>query len=602
MPTNNTGMSFGVRNSLAALVTVLLLSQVAFIYLTWSFWRETKTELRKQLRAKEVIQKVDSIRMLERELMLAAAESVSNSKNGIAPALKILPNDFAHESSTFSVSAPLLISLDRSLLESAKRLDQAFAKLSSPQNLQQRRESIAQCRIAIDEMDLLLVEMKTRFKDYHSKHAEEQMYSSTANFVYMALFLIGLAISIIVVTAGLTRLIQSKINTLVVNAERLAAGQPLSEPLSGSDEFAAVDAAFRRMNDALTVQTEILRLSEAKIRTIIESLPPGLMTTTPDGRVESANHSAAELLLLDAAEQATGRDISEFFEGYDKSRLNATGSSVLQAVRSDKSIFPCDCVTKSYSSPEGQRLLVIFSDISEREKLRTMREEFVAVVSHEIRTPLTSVRAFLTLLEDGMLGELNPQGVVSLKQMDSLTLRLISLVNELVDAGKLELGDMVLQPERVYFQELLETTVASIAPLAKEHKVELELTEDDTLLQADKDKSVQVLLNLLANAIKYSPSGGVIQVSFTRAAALVRIAVRDQGPGIPSSETGNIFGRFAQVDQASHKRKNSSGLGLYIAKEIVQRQGGTIGVDSKEGEGSTFWFTVPCAPADTQNC
>lgn len=597
MANNSNAISLGVRKTLATLVTVLLLSQIAFIFATWTFWRGTKTELRKQLRAKEVIQKVDSIRMLERELLLAAAESISGS-NVVAPPLKIVANDFEHEAATFSESAPLLLSLNQELLKTAKALDQASWKLSKEQTREERKRSIAQCKSAMEEMDALLIEMKARFKEYHSKHAEEQMYSSTANFVYMALFLIGLAITIMVLTAAFARLIQRRINTLVLNTELVAAGQPMSDPLTGTDEFATVDAAFRKMNEALSAQTEILRLSEAKTRTIIESLPPGLMITSPDGKVESANTSVMQMLLLDTPEQVIGRPLSEFLVGYDTSQAIGKGACTVKAVRSDKTVFPCDCLTKSYSSPDGQRLLVIFSDISEREKLRTLREEFVAVVSHEIRTPLTSVRAFLTLLESGMLGELNEQGTASLKQMDSLTLRLMSLVNELVDAGKLELGDLSLQLEEFYLQDVLETAVASVAHLAKEHKVKLELTEDDTMLLGDKEKYAQVLINLMGNAVKYSPTGGAVKVRFSRQGELVRVTIQDDGPGIPASEVANIFGRFAQVNQASHKRQNSSGLGLYIAKEIVERQGGTIGVDSTEGAGSTFWFTLYSASAD----
>ncbi|MBY0550033.1 MAG: PAS domain-containing protein [Candidatus Obscuribacterales bacterium] len=598
MAINSSAISIGVRKTLATLVTVLLLSQIAFIFVMWTFWRGTKTELRKQLRAKEVIQRVDSIRMLERELLLTAAESIPEGK-GSAPPLKIVPHDFENEAATFSQSAPLLISLNQGLLASAKALDQAFLRLSKEESKEERKRSIAQCKSAMEKMDLLLVEMKSRFKDYHLKHAEEQMYSSTANFVNLALFLIGLAITIMVLTAAFARLIQRRINTLVLNTERIAAGEPMSEPLAGTDEFATVDAAFRRMNEALNAQSEILRLSEAKTRTIIEALPPGLMITSPEGKVESANTSAMQMLLLDTPEQVIDRSLSEFLVGYDTAQANGNGARTVQAVRSDKSVFPCDCLTKSFSSPDGQRLLVIFSDISEREKLRTLREEFVAVVSHEIRTPLTSVRAFLALLDSGMFGELNEQGSVSLKQMDSLTLRLMSLVNELVDAGRLELGDLSLQREQFYFQEVLESAVASTATLAKEHKVNFELTEDDTLLLGDKEKCVQVFINLLGNAVKYSPSGGAVRVRFSRESGdLIRVTVSDNGPGIPASEIANIFGRFAQVNQSGHRRQNSSGLGLYIAKEIIERQGGTIGVDSTEGAGSTFWFTVPVAPGD----
>lgn len=566
------------------------------MYMMWTFWRATREELRKQLRAKEVVQQVERVKIKQRELILFASENSAQPRAKV-PVEQYKPGYFRAEMALFEKLAPNLSELNKNLLKAAEDLDRSVILFeSSTRSTKEKKAALQEIKDRSTELDMLLSRMESSFQTFQSDHAEQLMLSNTVDFVYLILLAIPLVSAVIFITLVFIKLIQQRITVLVKNAELIAEGKPLLAPLKGNDEFAAVDEAFRHMNKALTLQSEELRLSEAKVRTVIESMPLGLITADTQGVIQSMNETAAKMLSLDLPADATGKNVHDYFEGTEVTVQSQNTSMVLSARRADNSSFPSELLTKPYNSPEGERLLIIFSDITEQEKLRSMREEFIAVISHEIRTPLTSVRAFLHLLEKGQLGEVNAQGKTSLKQMEQLTLRLVGLVNELIEAGKIELGHLSLHQENFFFQELVDEAVNSVSTLAKEHSITLEVTEDDAELFGDRVRTVQVLVNLAANAIKYSPAGSRVSIRFSRENSnMVRVTVADSGSGIAKDQIANIFNRFARVAGNQPRIENSSGLGLYIAKDIVERQGGTIGVESAEGKGSTFWFTIPTA-------
>lgn len=599
-----------VRSSLALLVALLIVCQVVFVLIMWIFWRETKMELRRQLRAKEVVEQVEHIRLKQKELLLALAEA------SIARHELKLPEDlnksfFAAQCAEFRTLAPKMIGLNEQLAKIGDQVDRVAlllgAAYAKPDKEQQLRYTI-QLRTAMKELDELLDDMRNRFKDFRREHAEKLMLANTVDFVYMALAFVVVLSAVVLITTFFAKMIENRISTLVRNSELAAEGKSLLPPLAGADEFSTVDQAFRKMTAALQAESENLRLSESKTRTIIESLPIGLLLLNTFGEIESANNSAASLLGIDEANALHGEEFNKYFSvSIDPHKPEQTSSVDVVRKRAD-GVFPADVLQKPFETPEGPRVLVIFADISDRERIRKLREELVAVVSHEIRTPLTTMRAFLTLLKDNSLGQLNEDGVEYVRRMDSVTRRLVGLVNDLVDAGKIELGHLKLETQPASIGAIIESAVDSVAALASQHGVELELPDDDASVLCDADRTTQVLINLISNAIKYSPAGSVVAISLRTDAPIVTaatgspppevhggecmICVQDQGPGIPAAEQGQIFGRFAQVSGASYKRQDSSGLGLYIAKDIIEKQGGSIGVNSVEGEGSTFWFTL----------
>jgi len=232
----------------------------------------------------------------------------------------------------------------------------------------------------------------------------------------------------------------------------------------------------------------------------------------------------------------------------------------------------------------------------ERE-IERLKREFVSMVSHDLRTPLTSVQGTLALFSRGVYGEVPHQGRLRLASAEQSTRRLIKLVNDLLEIEKLETGNLLMHKEEVSAADMIERAVESVRGFAEQHNVSLQATSCDQKFDADGDRIVQVLVNLLSNAVKFSPAGSMVTLKASANDRDLEFRASDQGRGIPASEREAIFERFRQVELADGREKGGTGLGLAICKAIVVQHGGQIGVDSEEGKGSTFWFTIPIQQA-----
>jgi signal transduction histidine kinase len=225
--------------------------------------------------------------------------------------------------------------------------------------------------------------------------------------------------------------------------------------------------------------------------------------------------------------------------------------------------------------------------LQESERLKA---ELISIVSHELRTPLASVLGFTSLLlqrdfEDGERRRY-------LEIVDAQSRRLSDLLNDFLDAQHIEEGRLEMSFEPLDLAALLREQAQLFAGQSEAHEIHLDLDDEPFLIVGDRDRLGQVLANLLSNAIKYSPDGGVVRLSGEREDGIVRVQVRDEGRGIPRAEQQRIFTKFYRGD-ASASGIGGTGLGLALAREIVEAHGGNIGFDSETGTGSTFWFEVP---------
>ncbi|MDC3959309.1 sensor histidine kinase [Polyangium jinanense] len=238
--------------------------------------------------------------------------------------------------------------------------------------------------------------------------------------------------------------------------------------------------------------------------------------------------------------------------------------------------------------------------IEQRKVIERIKDEFVSTVAHELRTPLTSIRGALGLLEGGVLGALPDEAMEVVNIARTNTDRLVRLINDFLDLEKIEAGKLELTPKHVDVRRLVSSLVESLSPVAAEAKVELWAeVRGDLDLVADEDRIAQVLTNLMSNALKFSPSEARVEL-FAEATATghVRFGVRDRGPGIAEADLARLFNRFEQLGGHGPRKVGGTGLGLAISKAIVEQHGGTIGVASTLGQGSTFWFELP--PRDTR--
>lgn len=234
-------------------------------------------------------------------------------------------------------------------------------------------------------------------------------------------------------------------------------------------------------------------------------------------------------------------------------------------------------------------------DVARRKQLDEMKSAFVTSVNHELRTPLTSIIGSLKLLLSGAMEELPPQTADMLDIANRNADHLLSLVNDLLDTAKLEAGAMEFDFVTLDLVALVREAVDSLHTFAIDKHVTIEVTpnQPDIPLLADKRGLLQVVMNILSNAIQVSPDKGRIQVSLTEAKGQVRIDVTDEGPGLARADVARIFDKFMQGHATAKLGLKSTGLGLSISKSIVEAHGGTISVDSPPGEGATFSVLLP---------
>jgi signal transduction histidine kinase len=236
---------------------------------------------------------------------------------------------------------------------------------------------------------------------------------------------------------------------------------------------------------------------------------------------------------------------------------------------------------------------VLYHTASHLSELERFKNELISVVSHELRTPLMSIGASLSLLESGALGQLSDRALNRLRTAENETQRLVRLINDLLDIEKMQAGKFVLIKSDMPVADLLDKSMSSIAAQAESGKIRIETEIDNVTIHADHDRLAQVIVNLLSNAIKFSPPGSKVKIEAVRVDSHLELRVIDQGRGIPEEMQESIFERFVQIDKEDESEKGGSGLGLAISRSIIEQHGGLIGVESKEGQGSTFWCRLP---------
>ena len=230
-------------------------------------------------------------------------------------------------------------------------------------------------------------------------------------------------------------------------------------------------------------------------------------------------------------------------------------------------------------------------------ELSAMKEEFLALTTHDLRSPLTVISGVINFFTSGRLGDMTPEQKNMVSMMERNTQNLIELVNDLLDASKLESGTMRLDLSTIELRGLTDELREQMQPLAAEKEIALgeEIPDGLPPVRADRAKLRRVLVNLVSNALKFTPRGGRVSLSAACEGGFVRVSVTDTGVGIPEDDLRDIFDKYAQARSRATRSEKGTGLGLYITRQLVELHGGRIGVNSEVGRGSTFSFTVPVA-------
>ncbi len=243
-------------------------------------------------------------------------------------------------------------------------------------------------------------------------------------------------------------------------------------------------------------------------------------------------------------------------------------------------------------------LVGVAINITDLQAVERLKDEFLSMVSHELRTPLSSLHGSLTLLATGRLGELKPQGARLLDIATRNTERLSRLVSDILDLERLESGKIALDKQPCDAADLINQAIATMTPMANEVGIKLVSHPSPIKFWADPDRILQILTNLISNAVKFSPSGSqvTIEVGYEWDTQIL-FKVRDEGRGIPKEKINTIFDQFQQVDASDSRQKGGTGLGLSICRSIVRQHDGSIWVRSQLGQGSTFYFSLPLGPS-----
>jgi PAS domain S-box-containing protein len=438
------------------------------------------------------------------------------------------------------------------------------------------------------------------------------------SLVYEALGL-GVAINIVMavfLAVAFNRDTTKRLAVLMDNTFRLTGNKTLHPPIGGTDEVAHLDGVFHQMANALS---EALRKQKA----LIDNARDVICSLNDKGAFVAI--SAASTTVFDyAPEQLAGRMLTDFLPPGEQQRtldeiqhIKEGGERPLfetQFIRRDGKVI--DIFLSAIWSQVDETIFCVIHDISEQKAAERLRQEVTQMVSHDLRSPLTAIQSFHMLLEAKIAGQLNQKGEELLKAAERSTTRMLRLVNDLLDIEKMEAGKLKLEKTDVSLFSLFEQSVQGVSPLARDKKVNVVASPTDLHVLVDGHRIVQVLVNLLGNALKFSPEASTITVSgavvsgrratdpppvaggadnaLREPLPIVEIRVSDQGRGIPAHLVETIFNRFEQVHQSDAKEKGGTGLGLAICRALVELHGGDIGVESEEGKGSTFWFKIPC--------
>lgn len=342
---------------------------------------------------------------------------------------------------------------------------------------------------------------------------------------------------------------------------------------------------------------ELIREKEKFVRQLIEVMPVGIIRANRAGTIEFANPALEKVLNYESSE-VVGQNLGMIFDptgdiNYGDIRKLATNKLVETTARKkngDK--VDVEFSIESFDTESGPRDLAIFFDVTEKQEVRRLRNQFVAMITHELRSPLTAIRGYLSLLSTGVFGEIPNKAEKGAIQAENNVDRLINLINDLLDLEKLEAGKMDMNLETTDLATVFEKSVDAVNTLAEAKSVKISCVETDLEILGDESRLIQVMVNLLSNAVKYSPSGQPVKITVEDKEDCVKVNVIDRGQGIPKDYLDSIFERFQQA----RGHKEGTGLGLAISKAIVESHCGKIGVDSTTGEGSTFWFTLMHAP------
>ena len=424
---------------------------------------------------------------------------------------------------------------------------------------------------------------------------------ATASLIATA---IGMALAIVI-----SRAITRPIDEMKKQTSRIARGDYSGQVrIYGQDELGQLAQAVNNLSVKIEEAQESSEAERRRLDSVLSHMSDGVIATDRRGNITIINEMASEDLnvnpdevigrsILDVLDIRSQYTLREILENQDEIILDLSDAEHEQILNAYFSL-----IQRESGFISG--LVCVLHDVTEQQKIDRERRQFVSNVSHELRTPLTSMRSYIEALNDGAWKdpEVAPQ---FLKVTQDETDRMIRMINDLLSLSRMDSGRLQLELELVNLNELFNYILNRFDMMldkdnndtrdtkTKNYTIKRDFTKRDLWVEIDTDKFTQVIDNIMNNAIKYSPDGGVITCRLLETHNHVILSITDQGLGIPKKDLNHVFDRFFRVDKARSRAQGGTGLGLAISKEVIALHHGKIWVDSIEGKGSTFYISLP---------
>lgn len=377
----------------------------------------------------------------------------------------------------------------------------------------------------------------------------------------------------------------------------------------------------KTLEKEVEVKTGELMRAKAHTETIIENLTSGLIEYDSDFTILRMNRTAENILGVKRKDvigkQITPKDINnknlkslaeisypalsekskkieQTVSGLSSEAVGVNEISIHHPLERELQIVTAPITTSESGAQKG--FIKVFRDITREKIISRSKSEFISIAAHQLRTPLSAIKWAMRLIIDGDLGPLAPPQLKLIKRGYDTNEKMIILVNDLLNVARIEDGRFGYEFKKEDLFKTISNIVLNVSPLAKERNITLifeKFKEEIKPFVFDANRTSLAIQNLVDNAIKYTPLGGTVTISVNKKGKYVEIRIKDSGVGIPDDQIARLFSKFFRARNVLRMQTAGSGLGLFIVKNIIARHGGEINVESKEGEGSTFYFTLP---------
>lgn len=441
----------------------------------------------------------------------------------------------------------------------------------------------------------------------------ETIYSQIQNI--MTLFLIASGISLVFTTV-LAMLISSQIinplQKMRDQTKQIAEGNySTTLDINSEDEIGQLAESINYLSVRVGDAQDLTEAERQRLDSVLRHMTDGVIATDRRGKITIINDRSLSILnktqeevigesIIEALDLSDRFSFRELFDQHESILLNYANDEGETIIRAEYSV-----IQRESGFISG--LVWVLTDITEHEKIEHDRKQFVSNISHELRTPLTSVRSYSEALVDGAIKD-EKVAVEFLNVIQTETDRMIRMISDLLHLSRMDAKQQVINRELIIFKDLVNHILDRFDMMlqsedyeGKNYIIKRELMEEEVWVEIDQDKLIQVIDNIMNNAIKYSPDGGTIYVRLMSTHNQLVLSIQDQGLGIPQESIPHLFDRFYRVDKARSRAQGGSGLGLSIAKEEIELHNGTIWVNSIENKGTTFFISLPFEEFDSDD-